>query len=321
MSFYGSLFTGVSGLAAQSNAMSMISNNIANVNTVGYKGNVASFSSLVTDGNKTTNSPYSPGGVLSSANSTISKQGIFQQTASSTDMAVTGSGFFVVSRDGNFTDDLPMYTRAGSFSVDETGVLRNSNGYVLMGTAPTSPDVFPPPGDVRDLVPVNVAITDNLATPTTEASIVMNLNAGDAVAVAPAYNFSRGMTVYDFLGGPHNLQLNFTKTGANNWEVSSDATTTPPATPLPIVFDPATGNPTTPPMLSLTAVNWANGSAPQDIQIDLSKITQFAAASSVTNVDQNGAELGRRMGVSVSDDGFVTANFSNGETKDCIEWI
>ena len=311
MSLYGSLFTGVSGLAAQSNAMSMISNNIANVNTVGYKGNIASFSSLVTDGNKTANGPYSPGGVLSSANSTINKQGILQQTESSTDMAVTGSGFFVVSRDGNFTDDLPMYTRAGSFSVDETGVLRNSNGYVLMGTAPTAPGVFPPPGDVRDLVPVNVAITDNLASPTTEASIVMNLNAGDAVTAAPAYNFSRGITVYDTLGGPHELQLNFRKTSANNWEVSSNAT----AATLPIVFDPATGNPTSPPVLNLTGVNWGTGFAPQDIAIDLSKITQFSAASSVTNVDQNGAELGRRTGVSVSDDGFVTANFSNGETQ------
>ena len=319
MSLYGSLFTGVSGLAAQSNAMSMISNNIANVNTVGYKGNVASFSSLVTNGRDT--SAYSPGGVLSQAKSTINQQGILQQTASGTDMAVTGAGFFVVSRDGNFTDDLPMYTRAGSFSVDESGFMRNANGFVLMGTAPSATGVFPPTGDVKNLSPVNVAITDNLATPTSKASMVMNLNAGDditPVAAPQTFNFSRAMTVYDSLGGPHNLQLDFRKTAANQWEVTTGAMTaagTPAAAPMTIDFDPATGTPTAASSFDLSQIDWGNGSASQDISVDLSKMTQFAAASSVTNVDQNGSELGRRMGISVSDDGYVTANFSNGETQ------
>ena len=94
MSVFGSLFTAVSGLTAQSDSISMISNNIANVDTVGYKRTDAAFESLVTTQSAAT--AYSPGSVIALQNNRIDQQGILQQSASPTDIAISGSGFFVV---------------------------------------------------------------------------------------------------------------------------------------------------------------------------------------------------------------------------------
>ena len=95
MSLYGALFTGVSGLNAQTQSMAMISDNIANVNTVGYKRVVAQFSTLVTDSGSTKS--HSPAGVLSAPHYTIGDQGQIQTTSSETDIAVSGNGFVVVN--------------------------------------------------------------------------------------------------------------------------------------------------------------------------------------------------------------------------------
>src|SRR3954464_13459090 len=94
MSIFGSLFTAVSGLSAQSDAIGMISNNIANVSTVGYKRIDTAFSSLVTTNSATVS--YSPGSVISAQTPTINQQGILQQSASPTDIAISGNGFYVV---------------------------------------------------------------------------------------------------------------------------------------------------------------------------------------------------------------------------------
>src|SRR3546814_4023633 len=97
MSIYGAMFSGVSGLAAQSQALGMISDNISNVNTIGYKGTVARFSTLVTEAAST--SHYSPGGVRSSPYQKIVRQGLLQGSASATDIAIVGNGFFVANED------------------------------------------------------------------------------------------------------------------------------------------------------------------------------------------------------------------------------
>jgi len=129
MSVFGSLFTAVSALNSQSQALGMISNNIANVNTVGFKRTDAAFSSLVTNVSRSTT--YSPGSVRAIQNARINQQGIMQQSSSSTDIALSGNGFFVVqpNLDGN---QEVFYTRAGSFSEDATGILTNTAGYALM---------------------------------------------------------------------------------------------------------------------------------------------------------------------------------------------
>lgn len=176
MSLFGSLYTGVSALGAQSQALSMISNNIANVSTIGYKGDNASFSSLVTTTSRGTT--YNPGGVRVSTLQTVSQQGLVQGTNSATDIAVSGNGFFVVKDTTN--DALqhdPLYTRAGNFSEDNVGYLRNAAGFYLYGWAlDSNGDIPAANADIGSLEPVNVAFLNGVATGTTKVELGVNLN-------------------------------------------------------------------------------------------------------------------------------------------------
>ena len=130
MSIYGALFSGVSGLAAQAQAMGMLSDNITNVNTVGYKETTARFSSLVTS--SATATAYAPGGVRSTPQQLIDKQGLLTSSVSPTDLAINGAGFMVVTDTATPGSDAREYlTRAGSFTPDVNGYLKNAGGYFL----------------------------------------------------------------------------------------------------------------------------------------------------------------------------------------------
>src|SRR5690606_29344108 len=130
MSLYSALFSGVSGLGAYSSALGMISDNITNVNTVGYKESRARFSTLVTETRSTTR--YSPGGVQVLPQNLISKQGLLQSSSSPTDLSIDGAGFFVVRQDSINAPGI-AFTRAGSFTADEAGFLRNTAGQYVLG--------------------------------------------------------------------------------------------------------------------------------------------------------------------------------------------
>lgn len=215
MSIFGSLFTAVSGLSAQSDAISMISNNIANVSTIGYKEVNASFESLVTTSSNST--AYSPGSVIADQSQTINQQGILQQSSSPTDMAISGNGFFVVK--SSTTDALaaPLYTRAGSFTENSDGDLVNTAGYYLQGW-PLGDDGAPPTNqaNISSLVPVNVAFLGGLTQPTSTASIDLNLDSSATNVAYPvpsgtAPSYSTAVQVYDSLGTGNNLNINLTK--------------------------------------------------------------------------------------------------------------
>ena len=128
MSLYGALYAGVAGLQAQSNKLGIISDNIANVNTTGYKEGSATFETLVTTSNNAT--AYSPGGVLSGNQQLVSTQGLLQTTSSPTDIAITGSGLFVVNQAPDDSGQV-LYTRSGSFTQDANGNFVNTSGYFL----------------------------------------------------------------------------------------------------------------------------------------------------------------------------------------------
>ena len=131
MSLYGAMFSGVSGLNAQSQALGMISDNISNVNTVGYKTSHAAFSTLVT---RQTGNTYAPGGVRSSPVYGIDRQGLLQASANSTDLAISGQGFFVLTeQDTPTASDTRFYSRAGQYSADSEGYLRSPTGFYLQG--------------------------------------------------------------------------------------------------------------------------------------------------------------------------------------------
>lgn len=217
MSLFGSLFTGVSGLGAQSQSTAMIANNIANVNTVGFKRSEASFYSLVTTEGRS--STYSPGTVSVNRVQRVDLQGPIQQTSSSTDAAVSGNGFFTVKRAASDQQEF-LYTRSGSFSEDSQGLLRNTAGFVLYGWPLDSNGDLPAnQGDLTSLVAVDVAFLGGLTRPTSTGEISLNLDAAevdstlaDASGDLTNPDFTRGLTVFDSLGQSQVLTFEFTKT-------------------------------------------------------------------------------------------------------------
>ncbi|MFZ4761689.1 MAG: flagellar hook protein FlgE [Alphaproteobacteria bacterium] len=317
MSLFGSMIAGVAALNAQSQSLGVISNNIANVNTTGYKKNNTQFSDLVTQ--NSLSAAYTPGGVRAFRQSTADQQGQLLQTSSATDLAVSGKGFFVVQQQPTGIQE-PLYTRAGSFSTDQNGYLKNLSGYYLMGWPinPTTGALPAGAGNLNSLQSVNVNVLPALVRTTTSATLSANLDAGQ-LSTAPAPQFQRSLQVFDSLGNGQNLTFQFTKTATpNQWtlQVNGPANAGWPATHT---LDFTTGGglstidgvATT--SLTLPAADWANGSDPtQTIDLDLTNITQYASPYAVSFEDQNGVAYGQRTSVEVDENGYVSANFSNG---------
>lgn len=244
MSLYGALFSGVSGLAAQSSAMGAISDNISNVNTVGYKGAKVNFNTLVTKQVSLTN--YSPGGVQSKPRANVDVQGLLQATNSSTDMAISGQGFFVVNEAAHPGDgDMFAYSRAGSFKVDTAGYLQNVSGWYMQGWPLMSWDNSLQASTVtvgnntfmkgyKDDLGNTVYVNDNIvssthlqplnlneiggtASQTRNLRMGANLPNGDLVGAT----HKQPVTIYDSLGGDATVQFNWKKQAQNQWAVEA----------------------------------------------------------------------------------------------------
>lgn len=228
MSLFGSLFSGVSGLAAQSQAMAMISDNVSNVNTIGYKATTARFETLVTGSGGA--DVFSPGGVRSTPFRQVSQQGLIQSSASPLDVAISGNGFFVVrnSADGNEA----LYTRAGSYRSDNLGNLVNSQGYFLQGWALDVAGRLPgeignitnttSSADLGSLDTVNIQAINGVASATTEVSIGANLRATQATLAGPnASTVALGVTSNQDLGLTSGHQITFTS-GTDTLTVTYD---------------------------------------------------------------------------------------------------
>lgn len=217
MGLFGALFTGVSALAAQSQNTAIISNNIANINTTGFKRSEAAFFSLVTT--ETNSSRYSPGTVTANRIQRVNQQGPISQSSSGTDASISGNGFFAVKRDSADTALTEfLYTRNGQFSEDAQGFLVNSAGFYLYGwPIDAAGDLPANQGDLTSLTPIDVAFLGGLTRPTNNANLSVNLDAGEAdvllsnAPTAPA-DFTRGLTVYDTLGNAQTISFEFTKT-------------------------------------------------------------------------------------------------------------
>jgi flagellar hook protein FlgE len=335
MSLFGSLYSGVSGLGAQSRAMSMISDNVANVNTTAYKGAEAQFSSLVTRQDSV--SSYSPGGVRSMGKLTIGNQGLIQNSNSPTDAAISGAGFFVVNTAPDSTGE-QVYTRAGSFAPDYLGNLRTPSGQYLQGWLLDANEAVV---DVNTVETVNVGIVNGLATATTNVRVGANLNADQAVhggayavddmaagTVEP--HFSRNVQVYDSLGRPQTLTMGFLKTAANDWQVEIYATDPATVTAGAVALGSGTvtfngdGSLATNTLDGVgITIDWAAATGADDstVTFDLGTagetngLTQFASPTNVAFVLQNGAEVGELNGVRIDEAGFIIASFTNGEER------
>lgn len=182
MSIFGAMFSGVSGLDAYGQSMGTISDNIANMNTIGYKRTETRFSTLVTT--PASANTYSPGGVQSRTSQRIDAQGLMQSSAAPTDIGIIGSGFFVVNEISSptATSGQYQYTRAGAFEADKNGNLRNTAGKYLQGW-PIDVDGNIPSNrsDLTALETVNISGLTGTASATTTVSVRANLQGSQTV--------------------------------------------------------------------------------------------------------------------------------------------
>jgi len=222
MSLYGALSAGVSGLNAQSNDLALISDNIANLNTVGYKGSFGQFSTLVTQ--QSLPNSYAAGGVNFNRISQFDHQGILQSSGSPTDVAVAGNGFFVVNTTTAPTSsDQFLFTRAGSFRTDNLGNLQNTAGLYLQGwpTDPTGAPLTTNTSVLSNLQTVNVAGVSGSATPTSNVHLGINLPA----SAANGESHTTNVEVFDSLGVNHDVAFTWTKNSVNQWNFATQAPT------------------------------------------------------------------------------------------------
>ncbi|KJC38385.1 flagellar hook protein FlgE [Bradyrhizobium sp. LTSP849] len=311
MSLFGVMRTGVSGMSAQSNKLSTVSDNIANVNTTGYKRASTEFSSLIL---KSGSGNYDSGAVETTVRYAISDPGNLSFTTSTTDLAVQGNGFFVVQDpQGN-----SFLTRAGAFVPDSQGNLVNAAGFKLMGyniQNGATPTVAA--NGFSGLQVVNVNQMTLQASPSTKATVAANLDPSATAIAAPAgpanYTSKTSMVTYDNIGNAVTLDVYAAKTAANTWDIevyngATALTTSGPATTF--AFDVTAAGKgalaaTSPTSLS---VNIPGGSA---FNMDLSAMTQVASSFDFkATVDGNAPSAVEK--VDIDDKGVVTAVLQNG---------
>ena len=197
MSINSALLAGVSGLTANAAALAAISQNIANVNTVGYKRSAGEFQTVINS--QSQGAGYSAGGVLATARHYTSQNGQLQRTTSNTDLGIAGQGFFVVTeRPENVqVTDTRLFTRAGAFTVDNLGYLKNTAGLYLQGwPVDAEGNIATDPSDLNRLRTINVGSVGGTAEPTTRIQLNANIKssqlvsaeATDAVATPPGAN-------------------------------------------------------------------------------------------------------------------------------------
>ncbi len=334
MSLYGALLTGVSGLDANSRALSVTSSNIANVNTVGYKTSSANFSTFLAASGI---GDVAPASVQVTAQQQLTGQGLLQSTGSATDLAISGNGFFIVT-DNAANPVSSFYTRAGGFTQDANGFLKNTAGYYLEGWT-LNPDGSMP-ANRSAVTPIDLSSLNGTAKPTDTVGLKANLESsspavayvtGDIAAGNVTPDFEQTINVFDSQGGARPMKFSFVKTAANSWayEVSyqgdpADLTAANPVGTGAITFN-ADGTLATPAAgtASMT-IPWdvaTTGLDPQDIDLNFGDanesngVTQFDAASALTLASVNGAPFGSLTSVSVDDMGYVTALFDNGIEK------
>ena len=315
-----SLFTGLTGLRSSQLGMDVIGNNIANVNTVGYKGSRAAFKELLLQ----TLRAASPGttdvggvnpmqmglGVTMGSIDRNLTQGVPQLTNQQTDFAIEGNGWFILS-DGS----RQYYSRAGNFSVDNSGYLVSPfNGYRVQGVSAVA-GAIPSSATVGDIqIPY-----DTVMTPDATANLELAGNLDADATVGDTY--STGVDIFDDKGGSTTLTVTFLKTDSDMWDVSLDvAEGTDPTGFETLRFNADTG------LLSGTSsfsFQWTplGATTPLSLALDFGTagqadgVTQFSKDASATVASRDGYTSGTLTQFLVDDDGVFTGIFSNGEQQ------
>ena len=332
----GSFSAGLSGLNANATYLSVIGNNLANINTIGFKSSSVTFMDLVsqTVGGSSGNPMQVGLGVVTGSISPVFSQGSIENTREPTNVAIQGDGLFVVRG-----PEGQAYMRAGAFTFDDNGALVSPDGSFVQGYTGADPvtgaivttgqptDIVIPPGVLR------------APTATTEFRALTNLDSG---AVA-GDQFTTSVQIYDALGAPHVATVTYTKdaaAGAWTYGVTvpgAEITGGTPGTPFPIAGGtlqfsplgklsaitataPATGGGTPPADIGFTTPTWTNGAGATALNWDVVDangvvaLTGFDSPSATSSITQNGSEPGMVNNISIGDDGSIVATFGAGQT-------
>lgn len=325
---FTSFNTALSALSADTTAIDVVGNNLANLNTPGYKASVVSFSDLVTESLGAGLGETQVGfGVASPITIRQFSQGAIESSSGALDVAIQGDGFLVVSDPTN--NGGTLYTRGGNLEVNKAGQLVTATGFQVQGWNAVNGvlDTTTPPTNLSVQVGSLTA-----PTPTKNISFDLNLDAS-AVATPTPTTFSTSITTYDSLGTSHNVSVQFTKdTAAGEWDYTltvpgadmangtaatqtgtikfdSDGKLTSPAAPNP----PATTSPT------LTVSGLADGAADMSIAWNLydssnqPRLTNYSQSSAVSANAQDGSAAAQLTHIGIADGGQIIAKYSNGQ--------
>jgi len=265
MSINSSMLAGVTGLTANASALAATSDNIANVNTVGYKRNQTNFSDMVTANSA---KDYSAGGVQALTTTYVTQQGLLQSTSSPTDLAISGQGFFVTTGTptNNSATAPRLFTRAGSFTVDSQGYLKNAAGLYLQGwLADTSGAINTDPSNIALLQSINVSSVGGAAGATTTASVNANLQASQTVSQA-----STDTVYHPAVAGPPAVAAYWAPSAADGYNPSTVA----PAADTSMAGYNATTGVGTKPDFSVTVPLADSQGGARTMQIDFLKSAQ-----------------------------------------------
>ena len=316
----GSFSAGLSGLRAHAAYLDVIGNNLANINTVGFKASTVNFIDLVSH---TVNGPsFNPMqvglGVATGSISPVFSQGAPESTSEATNAAIQGNGFFVIDIDGAYA-----YTRDGSFSFNADGQLVTFDDMPVQGWT----TIDPATGEIVTTgSPTDITIPPGVLRPPTATTQFLTLTNLDAGATA-GMTFTSTVQIYDALGTPHAVTITYTNTGPGAWSFDitvpgADVGVAAPTASIgtgTLAFDAngalATVNGGAPADLSIPGPTWANGAAPTGLTWDLvdangaASLTGYDAPSATSSKTQNGAPAGMVDNVSILPDGTIQAMF------------
>ncbi len=340
MSIISSLYTGASGLGSHGSAISVLGDNVANANTVGYKKSRANFADLLS--RTVSSSPEADIGHGSTLGSVqkMMMQGALLGTGSTTDLAIKGNGFFAVKGTasgltGNF------YTRAGQFHLDKDGQLVNQAGLVAQGYMADSTGTI-----VKKVTDIKLAQSQMAPNVTSKMQMVGNLDASatafttgsfSATNASSTSNYSSQITVYDSLGKSHTVTMYYRKTGATTWtyhgvvdggEVTGGSAGTPTVQIngsmtfdtqgrlVTVTQTDQTFDFTNAVQAQTVTINWGDytsGTAPTNT--GTKGMTSYAATSVITYQNQDGNAPGNMAGISIDSGGTIHGIFSNGKRR------
>ncbi|HEX4322521.1 MAG TPA: flagellar hook protein FlgE [Acidobacteriaceae bacterium] len=311
----------LSGLEANSSWLNTISNNLANLNTDGFKDQTVSFGDIFNgmQGASGNGDPIQIGsGVRIGATTSNFSDGTLNSTGVSSNMALQGNGFFVVQASNGQTS----FTRSGDFTTNSFGQLITPSGQMVMGY----PAVNGVVSSGAALAPISVNQQGTLpGSPTSSFQTTTNLSSGAAVGDT----YSTPITIYDSVGTPQTLTIQYTNTGTNTWDynITLPASATGGTAPTTVstgtmTFD-SSGNLTSPSgsVAGINITGLADGAAPMNLTWNLkgsdgnSSITRQDLVSGTSAINQDGFGAGTLTGYSVAPDGTVEGQFSNNQTR------